>query len=119
MTKEAAVFDAELMLSYLDGEMDIALAMLESLVEDMPERLKCLNEALASGDYVVARREAHTIKGLANGGGATPLSAVAYTIEVACRDGTMETARNAHADIQMLIPLTMTEWKDFLAKGMA
>jgi HPt (histidine-containing phosphotransfer) domain-containing protein len=108
------VFVPEAMLRNFSGYRSIAVAMLESLLTDVPERLDALSSALVAGDLGVGRREAHTIKGLGGNGGAPLLADLAREIEEYCRDGRLDEARQRLGALSGEIGHVVEEWRAFL-----
>ncbi len=109
------MFDANAMLRNFSGHRSIAVAMLESLLTDLPERVEALSSGFADGDLDTAEREAHTIKGLAGNGGAPLLRDLALEIESCCRDGFLEEARRKFPDLGAEADCVLAEWGAFLA----
>lgn len=103
------------MLRNLSGHRSIAVAMLESLLTDIPERVDALAAALAAGDLGVGQREAHTIKGLAGNGAAPLLQALALESENFCRDGRLDEARQQLGPMRAEADCVLDEWRTFLA----
>lgn len=60
----AFVLDKALILDRLGGDEEIFAMMVDMFVQDVDNNCAGLAAALASGDPVALRREAHTIKGL-------------------------------------------------------
>jgi HPt (histidine-containing phosphotransfer) domain-containing protein len=109
------VFDADAMMRNFSGHRSIAVAMLESLVTDVPERIAALSSSLNGGDLASAEREAHTLKGLGGNGGAPLLRDLAEEIESRCRDGRLEEARRKLPDLGSEADRVLAEWSAFLA----
>lgn len=114
---QSPIFDVELLLSYLDGDREIAADMIEGLIADMPLRVQGIRDALASADLAALRREVHTIKGLAAGGGAVPLSELAHRIETACREGSLEVATRQVPELERQIDDVVAAWRGFSVEG--
>jgi len=108
-------FDVKGMLGSLAGDRAIATIMLEELLADMPVRLDNLAQALAAGDAQRARREAHTLKGLAAGGGARGLSEIARLLETLCREEQFDRAERHLPALRAGLQEAMSEWRAFIA----
>lgn len=67
-------------------------------VEEMPTRIRCLKELLASEDWQELGRFAHQLKGSAGGYGFDQLTPFAAKLEAAIRDGEAEAAIRADVD---------------------
>lgn len=108
-------FDADWVLHNCGGYRAIAVAMVESLVTDVPERVAGLATALDAGDDQTACREAHTLKGLAGNGGAAVLRELAQEAESACRTGRFDDARVKLPQLEIESVRAVTEWQAFLS----
>ncbi len=69
------------------GSDEFEIDLLELLVNDGRVRIRSLIEAIAAGDAVAARHEAHTLKGSSGSVGADTLSSVARDAEERCTKG--------------------------------
>lgn len=107
--------DADWVLRNCGGFRAIALATVESLVTDVPERVAGLAAALAAGEDQTACREAHTLKGLAGNGGAAVLRELAQEAESACRTGRFDDARDKLPQLEIESARAVTAWQAFLA----
>ena len=108
------MFDADSMMRNFAGHRSIAVAMIVSLVTDVPERIEALSSTLAAGDLAGAEREAHTLKGLGGNGGAPLLRDLALQVESSCRDGRLEEARRKLPDLAAEADCVIAEWRSFL-----
>lgn len=109
------MFDVDAMMRNFSGHRSIAVAMVESLLTDVPERIEALSAALADGDLPTAEREAHTVKGLGGNGGAPRLRDLALQIESCCRAGRQDDARLKLPDLAAEAQSVVVEWRSFLA----
>ncbi len=114
-SNEPILFDAKDMLGRFGGDVEIALVLLDSLLEDIPRALAVLNQALQAGDLESAAREAHTIKGLAGSGGVQGLSTCAREVEMLCRSGNRAQAQARLPELERLTALARAEWEKYLA----
>jgi HPt (histidine-containing phosphotransfer) domain-containing protein len=112
-----AVFDAEEMLRYYSGKRNVAEVVLKRLLDEIPLRLNGLQAALAAGDSQSAAREAHTIKGLAAGGGAYPLRDSARELEQLCKQGLLQKASQELPELAAQMNTVLPAWKTFLEAG--
>jgi len=115
--KNAPVFDAKAMLGNLAGDREIARTMLVELLADMPVRVDNLAQALAAGEAQSARREAHTLNGLAAGGGARPLRDIARDMETLCQEGRLDEAARHLPGLRAGLKEALSEWRAFIADG--
>ena len=107
-------FDAKEVLSRLDGDREIAVILLEGLLEDIPSRIEALERALKAGDASGAHREAHTIKGLAAGGGAPLLRSLGLLTEEMCAAGRLEEARDQLPPLRQAANEVAPQWRTLL-----
>jgi PAS domain S-box-containing protein len=82
---DVPVFDKAGMLSRLMDDEDLARAVAEGYLDDIPRQVRDLQECLDAGDIAGAERKAHGIKGASANVGAERLRAVAFEIEMAAR----------------------------------
>lgn len=59
------VFDAKTMLSQFGGDRELARAIIESAMEDIPNYFDILEKAMSTANWADAKRFTHTLKGLA------------------------------------------------------
>jgi TMAO reductase system sensor TorS len=115
IASEPALFDAKDMLGRFGGDVEIALVLLGSLLDDIPHALTVLGQALRAGDQESAAREAHTIKGLAGSGGVPVLSTCAREIDMLCRSGDLLQAQARMPELERLTGLARAAWEKYLA----
>jgi signal transduction histidine kinase/DNA-binding response OmpR family regulator/HPt (histidine-containing phosphotransfer) domain-containing protein len=77
------IFDRGELVARLMGDVELLQLILAGFLEDIPQRIDALQNALAEGDALLVRRQAHTIKGAAANVSAPALGAVAYQLEQA------------------------------------
>jgi CheY-like chemotaxis protein/HPt (histidine-containing phosphotransfer) domain-containing protein len=110
----ARVLDGDALLSGLDGDTEIAITLLEGLLEDVPKRVEALQRALELGDAKAARREAHTLKGLAASGGAPILRDLAGALEETCDSGRLADAARGLPRLREAVSEVGPLWKKLL-----
>jgi CheY-like chemotaxis protein len=59
----AEVIRLDAALAAMENDRDVLTAVVEAFVEEVPELLTALDEAIESGDSIAAQRAAHTLKG--------------------------------------------------------
>ena len=64
MDHELQVFSAQEMLAMLDGDMDLAQAIVPAAIEDIAGHLEQLELAMIAGQWATAQRLTHTMKGV-------------------------------------------------------
>jgi signal transduction histidine kinase/DNA-binding response OmpR family regulator len=84
------VFDRDGMLARLMGDENLAAAVVEGFLEEMPGEIETLRRLASEGDAVAARRQAHSIKGASANVGGERLRAVALQAEKAGQAGDLE-----------------------------
>jgi CheY-like chemotaxis protein/HPt (histidine-containing phosphotransfer) domain-containing protein len=109
----SAVFDRDAVLAPLGGDREIAIILIDGLIADLPGALDALEHSLGAGDAETAERHAHTIKGLAAGGGASQLRDAARRIEQLCRDGVLDEALRRLPELRACLGQVMPEWRQY------
>jgi signal transduction histidine kinase/CheY-like chemotaxis protein/HPt (histidine-containing phosphotransfer) domain-containing protein len=109
-----AAFDPDFVLANLDQDLELARSMVEGILEDMPQRIQALEAALATENGEQASREAHTIKGLAAGGGARPLRNAARLVEELCQKGQFADAQSHLPSLKQAMDEVLPFWREFL-----
>jgi len=113
--EDEGIFSAARMLEHFGDDEGIARMMLTELQQDLPERIDSLAAALAAADAATARREAHTIKGLAAGAGAAMLAETALRIEKLCRERAEPAAAQAGiVAMRTAFDRTVPLWRGYL-----
>jgi HPt (histidine-containing phosphotransfer) domain-containing protein len=74
--------------------------LIELFLQDVPQRLQDLDQALASGDATSVMRAAHTIKGSSSNFGAARLCKLAHAIEIEGKSGNLAAAGNGVAELR-------------------
>lgn len=87
-----AVFDRTGFLGRLMGDAEMAGAVIEVFLDDIPKQIASLKAALDAGDMETLGNVAHTIKGAAANVGGEELRRVAGEMEAACKTGDTDTA---------------------------
>jgi CheY-like chemotaxis protein len=75
------VFDENTLLSQLGGDRDLARIIIGSASEDIPNYFAQLEQAIAAGNWKLAARQTHTLKGLTAQIGGIRLSARMKTLD--------------------------------------
>lgn len=79
--RKLPVFDRQTMLARLLDDRELAVAVAEGFLSDIPKQFDSLRTFLASGDATGIQRQAHTIKGAAGNVSGEVLRAVAAAME--------------------------------------
>ena len=77
-----AVFNQDAFMERLGGELEIAREIVKVFLEDAPEQIEGLRQALEKRDADAVRRCGHKLKGSAGAIGAEAIQQVAYEIEI-------------------------------------
>jgi HPt (histidine-containing phosphotransfer) domain-containing protein len=76
------------------GDQEFFAELLDELLDDAPNQLANLRNAVAAGDAEAARRAAHTLKGNGRTFGAPELSTLAQELEASSADGDLDAVRS-------------------------
>jgi PAS domain S-box-containing protein len=87
--REFPVFDSNGMMARMMDDAELARAVVEGFLNDIPRQIETLRGYLAAGDAANAVRQAHTIKGASANVGGEWLRAVAMEMEEAGKAGEM------------------------------
>ncbi len=87
---ETPVFDRPGLLARLMEDEDLARAVVDGFLEDMPRQIEALRSYLDAGDAEGVVRQSHTIKGASANVGGESLRAAALEMEQAARAGSLE-----------------------------
>ena len=96
----------DLMESCMD-DMALVKDIVHTVLEDVPNNLALLDQALASGDLETARRGAHSVKSVARQLGGTRLATIMLAPELALKDG--------HRPDPAAMAAAAAAWQDFRA----
>lgn len=80
---EELVFDLKGFLKRIGGDEEIAQAVVDGFLLDIPQRFSKLKQAILTGDPLLARQHAHAIHGAAMNIGAQQLAGVVRQVESA------------------------------------
>jgi CheY-like chemotaxis protein/HPt (histidine-containing phosphotransfer) domain-containing protein len=86
----AVIFDREGFLKRVMGDAGLARELAEIFLSDMPGQVEQLKVGIATGDIRLAGQQAHRIKGAASNVGGVTLQKVAYSMEVAGKEGDLK-----------------------------
>jgi two-component system sensor histidine kinase/response regulator len=88
-------FDQEALRQRLSGDDQLMVEVIDVFLEDLPQRLVAINDALALGDAGALCAAAHALKGAAANLSAGALFAAASVLERVAADGHMAAAKGA------------------------
>ena len=106
----AAVQHEEL-LERVGGSHELLVEVIDLFLEDGPQLLSTIQEALARGDADGVRRGAHALKGSAGNFGASTLVAIAHQMEIHAAAGSPD----ALADLLQALKTELSELSAELA----
>ncbi len=93
------VYDREGMLERLMNDEDLARAVTQSFLTDIPNQIEALRRNLEISDANGVSRQAHTLKGAAANVGGEALRALAFEMEKACQAGDLKFVAVHMADL--------------------
>jgi CheY-like chemotaxis protein/HPt (histidine-containing phosphotransfer) domain-containing protein len=95
------LWDRAGMLERLMGDEELARAVTDGFLEDLPRQIAALRGYLKTDDAAAAERQAHTIKGASANVGGERLRVVAFAMEKAARSGDLRAAGESMAELEM------------------
>jgi CheY-like chemotaxis protein/HPt (histidine-containing phosphotransfer) domain-containing protein len=84
------VFDRDGFMSRIMGDVELARALTEGFLADIPAQIELLKAAVASGDGRLAGQLGHRIKGAAANMGGIGLQRLAHSMELAGKEGALK-----------------------------
>lgn len=107
-----AVFDSAELLERVEGDRELAVTLLEILVEGLEDALNGLQQAMAERDSAALDRQAHGLKGAALNGGATRLAEVARRLETVAHAGMLANVDELLAELSSEMTRYCQELRD-------
>ncbi|MGD0548420.1 MAG: ATP-binding protein, partial [Terracidiphilus sp.] len=112
--EDRPVFDRAGVLQRMMDDHELASAVIESFLEDIPQQIEALQSSFAGGDMAVAGMLAHSIKGAAANVGGERLRQVALEMEKAADAGDLPALRARMSLLQeqflLLCETLQKEW---------
>lgn len=99
MTNDLLVLNKATALDRVGGDEELLVEVAQLFIEDYPNSVGEIEEALRSGDAKKLERAAHSLKGAASNFGADPVVKSALALEVAGRSGNLSTAQQDYASL--------------------
>jgi len=109
------LFDKEAFLASLANDEELACELIAAFLEDCPQRAQSLVEALNTGDAVMASKMAHSLKGMCGVVRADVLSDLALDMELAAREGQLDSVREQYAVFSKYLEQVYIQLKEFRA----
>jgi two-component system sensor histidine kinase/response regulator len=94
------VIDRAAILARFEGDAQLLQEVADLFLQDCPERMTHVREALARRDCPALQRAAHSLKGSASNFGATSTVQAALRIELLARAGDLAQAEEAYAALE-------------------
>jgi CheY-like chemotaxis protein/HPt (histidine-containing phosphotransfer) domain-containing protein len=87
------VIDRASLLERVEGDQELLAEMINLFVEDAPNLLASMRDALQKGDLLLLERSAHSLKGAASNLSAQPAAAAAQQLEKDAKQANAESAK--------------------------
>ncbi|MEQ8187419.1 MAG: response regulator, partial [Candidatus Eremiobacterota bacterium] len=94
------IFDRQELIKNLDDDEELFKELIDIFLDTIPSEIASLKAALNRKDFVMARRFAHSIKGVSGNIKANALSYIALNIEMAVKEDDIERASLLLPDIE-------------------
>lgn len=76
-----------------DGDPELLLDLIQMFLEDGPSKVEAVQKGVASGDFEMAERAAHSLKGSSGNLGAHLVQDVCEQLQISTRNHELETSR--------------------------
>ena len=107
-TRPTEVIDRASLLERVEGDQELLAEMVNLFVEDTPNLLASMREALQKGDMLLLERSAHSLKGAASNLSAQPAAASAQQLEKDAKQANAESAKKSllavEKEVDRLLP---------------
>lgn len=100
VSSEIIVFDKSNLLSRLGGDEELLMEIIETYVDDIPQQIATLKEALANNDATRVRHQGHTIKGASGNIGAFAMQDISAKVELAGKNGNLRDAASYFEQVE-------------------
>jgi HPt (histidine-containing phosphotransfer) domain-containing protein len=101
--REQEPIDTTSALARVGGNVELLKEMVTLFLNELPDLLGSLTEAIAAGNAIGIERAAHKLKGSVGNFAAPPAFEAALKLEVLGRDGRLSEAGPAYAELEMEI----------------
>lgn len=109
------MFDLDSMLKNLGNDLELAMVLLNGLIEDLPQSLATINQAINAGDWQTARLEIANCRSLAASGGARQFHAMTNTLEALCTEEDQDSARAQIPELRRSLDAALGQWQALLS----
>jgi PAS domain S-box-containing protein len=113
---QAAVFDKAGFMDRMMGDEQMARAVIEAFLGDIPRQIESLRSAMEAGDIEKGTLIAHSIKGAAAGTGGENLRRTAYEIEKAGKSGRPDVMAGLINQLEAGFAATRDEMREFAGR---
>lgn len=110
------LFDPELLLGKVGGDVELTRELLVAYQEDAPLRLNDLISAVAAGDGSGASRSAHSLKGMSGVIRVQGLVEMAFIMESAGREGDMDKLAKTLDRFMVVLDSVLVQITDYLGQ---
>jgi len=115
-TSQLPIFDREELLQRVMDDEALLTDVLRTFLEEIPERMEGLEQALAAQDLAAVQRQAHTIKGTSANLAAGRVQRAAEALETAVREQDLQSIPARAADLKLQLDLLVQHLKVQLAQ---
>lgn len=113
-TTEPSIVDWDAALKNVGGHADLLRDVLDAAMQELPQLVTQLEDAIAADDAPVAQRLAHTIKGEARALAANMTQSAAQVIEEAGAGNDLATASEKMPDLRDAVDRLFVEWNAYV-----
>ncbi len=93
------------LLERVEGDKELLTEMVQLFLEDAPNLLNAMRDALQRGDMEVLERSAHSLKGAASNLSAKPAAAAALKLEKDAKNNNAESAKESLAGVEQAMKI--------------
>jgi len=109
------LFDQSEFMASLVYDKGLAKELLEAFLEDGPQRMAGLSEALENGDALQTSKLAHSLKGMCGVVHAESLANMALEVEYAAREGNLIKVVDKHGELKDVFDQLVDRMQAFLS----
>lgn len=109
------LFDKSRFLASLAEDDELARELLEAFLEDGPARIAGIRQALEMDDAGAVSTLAHSLKGMCGVVRAEALSQLAFSMELAGRDGKLDVVREQFVEFESMLDQAVEQMKEYMA----
>ncbi len=108
------LLDREGALKRLQNDTEFLNVLYDAFLEDLPNKLKAIDEAVSSGQIQLMQRTSHSLKGAAATVGAAALRETALAMEMAAREGDTDRVNVLYPELKSKAGQTQREMSGVL-----